>query len=121
MVPAMSSARTFTNWLWSAVSALLLVVVAAHAMEPLRADHQRVRGSAFSASTEEVSLKAATGSVVDRELVRLDRVLPPEPAAAVTVRRPVPASPILAVSGDAAAPAADFALHPISPRAPPLV
>lgn len=119
MILAMSRLSFPTNWLWSAVSALLLFVVAAHAVEPLRADHQRVRGSAFSASTEEVSLKAATRGSVAKELVRLEPMLPPGPIEPVAAAQSVAAMPILPIAGVSAAPTADPALHPLSPRAPP--
>lgn len=121
MVPAMLHPSRPITWLWSAVSALLLVVIATHAVEPLRADHLRVRGSAFSASTEEVSLKAAAPSVVARQLVQLDPVLPPQPlrvlVTASVQQAAVPAES--AVPGRSPA-TGDPALHPLSPRAPPL-
>jgi hypothetical protein len=120
MVPAMSRPSNSMNWLWSAISALLLLVVAAHAVEPLRADHQRVRGSAFSASTEEVSLGAPTRTAVVKKLVPLEPVLPVEPVAAVHAERAAAVRQALPAAGRAAAPATDPALHPLSPRAPPL-
>lgn len=107
-----------SNWLWSAVSALLLFVVAAHAVEPLRADHQRVRGSAFSASTEEVSLKAATRGAVAKELVRLEPMLPPRPVEVISTKRSAAVPQIPSIAGVSAS-VADPALHPLSPRAPP--
>lgn len=119
MVPAMSRPNIPTNRLWSAVSALLLFVVAAHAVEPMRADHQRIRGSAFSASTEEVSLKAATQAPVAKELVRLEPMLPPQPVETIPAERSATAAPPAFVSRDHPPLVADPALHPISPRAPP--
>lgn len=120
MIPAMPCLSKPTNWLWSAVSALLLFVVAAHAVEPLRADHQRVRGSAFSASTEEVSLGAAARTPVVKDLVRLEPVLPPQPVEAAPAKRAVASTQVLSLARVAGAPTADPALHPLSPRAPPL-
>lgn len=120
MFPAMSAARTLTTWLWSAVSALMLFVVTAHAVAPIQADHGGSRGSAFSASTAEVSLKAATRADVAAELVRLDPAIPPRLAVAV-LAEPEAAQPLaLRVRAQDAPLVGDPALHPLSPRAPPL-
>lgn len=119
MVPAMSAARTFSTWLWSAVSALLLLVVAAHAVAPVTAEHGPTRGSAFSASTEEVSLKAAARMDVARELVQLDPALPLQPVAVAIATRVVPGRLDGVPLRRPAQVAADPALHPLSPRAPP--
>ena len=107
------------TWLWSAVSALLLVVVAAHAVAPVSSDHWRERGSAFSASTEEVSLQASTRTTVAKDLVRLEPALPPRPVPVTTVERVAAVDPIRLVPRDTASASADSALHPVSPRAPP--
>ena len=104
---------------WSAVSALLLIVVAAHAVAPVSVDHWRERGSAFSASTGEVSLQAGTRTAVAKELVRLEPVLPPQPVPAANVERVVAADPVRLVPHDAAPPLANTTLQPVSPRAPP--
>lgn len=116
----MADARKVTNWIWGLVSAILLFVVMAHAVAPVEQDHAQGRGSAFSASTEDVSLKSGTRTVVAKEVVRLE---PLGPVAAVSIpivavlAGPVQTAPMAFA---AAAPSlAGITLTPISPRAPP--
>lgn len=117
----MTEARNMTKWIWGLVSAILLVVVAAHAVAPVPADHGRNRGSAFSASTAEVSLKSGARAVIAKDLVRLDPLGPAAGVAPVAVR---PAAAALEVDydGDRAAHwlPAESRVGPVGPRAPPL-
>lgn len=116
----MADARKFTNWIWGLVSAVLLFVVLAHAVAPVGQDHAPGRGSAFSASTEDVSLKSGTRTVVAKEIVRLEP-LGPAPAVSVPIvavlAEPVPT--VLPAFAAAAPSLAGITLTPISPRAPP--
>lgn len=118
MVPAMPSLRELTTRIWSAAAALLLAVVLAHAVAPMPQDHGRARGSAFSAATQEVSLKSGTAVSVAKELVRLEPPLPRRPVKVVSVRG-ASATVAIAVARGPVPAAHDPALHPLSPRAPP--
>lgn len=111
--------RKLPRRIWSAVTALLLAVVMAHAVAPMQQDQGRSRGSAFSASTPEVSLRSGATAIVAKELLKFEPRLPSHATVAVA---PVGFEPDRAVGSahrDAAPGTADPALHPLSPRAPP--
>jgi hypothetical protein len=123
MVAGMVDARNVTNWIWGLVSAVLLFVVVAHAVAPVGPDHAQGRGSAFSASTEDVSLKSGTRTIVAKEVVRLEPFGPvpwgtiPLSAAVLAVSvQIVPWALVASVPS-----LAGITLTPISPRAPPIV
>lgn len=114
-----TTTRTLAAWrLWA--SALLLFVVLAHAAAPLAQDQGRARGSAFSAATAEVSLKSGERATVAREQVRIDPLGPVAVVAAPSVRVDPAAAPPVPARAVPVPFVADTALHPISPRAPPL-
>jgi hypothetical protein len=117
----MADTRNVTNWIWGLVATLLLFVVAAHAVAPVTQAHGQGRGSAFSASTAEVSLQAGSRALVTKAAVRLDP-LGPVPTllmfAAETVTRP--ARPAASYRPAMISRIAETALGPISPRAPPM-
>lgn len=120
MMNAMTDISRLTDWIWGLVSALLLSVVVAHAVAPVKQDHGRGRGSAFSASTAEVSLKSGTRALVAQEVVQLEPRVPPVEAlapVAATVIDPVQA--VVRGVQSAVLPFADTTLGPISARAPP--
>ncbi|MFT4026948.1 MAG: hypothetical protein QM676_09125 [Novosphingobium sp.] len=116
----MADTRKLTNWIRGLVSALLLFVVAAHAVAPVAPDRGQGRGSAFSASTAEVSLKSGTRLEVAREIVRID---PLGPAAMPSVAALLSPAPGIPVARDGALVAhwllAESRLRPVDPRAPP--
>ena len=113
----MANLRMIRNWTWALVSAVLLLVVVAHALVPV--EHGRGRGSAFSASTEEVSLKSGARALVAKEIVHLDP-LGPLAATPLAIMASIfaPVGPEIPF-GEVAPVAASPALGPISPRAPP--
>jgi hypothetical protein len=119
----MADAHKVTNWIWSLVAMLLLLVVAAHAVAPVAQQHGQGRGSAFSASTAEVSLKSGSRVLVAKEVVRLEpqAPVPALPALPALVVPPADRPALRALPGarDFASLLAETTLGPISPRAPP--
>ncbi|MEO5586621.1 MAG: hypothetical protein ABIQ81_02895, partial [Novosphingobium sp.] len=112
--------RNLTNWIWGLASVLLLFVVVAHAIAPVEPEHGRARGSAFSASTEEVSLKSGVRTFATREIVRAEPLAPVPPAPAlVTLVTDQPAPAVLRGFAGIVPVLASTVLGPISPRAPP--
>jgi hypothetical protein len=120
MVAGMADARKLTNWIWGLASAFLLFAIVAHAVAPLEPDHRQSRGSAFSASTAEVSLKSGTRALVAKASVRLEPLVPvldvPVLLTAMTVL-PTPSVPH-GLSGTLPR-LARAVLQRINPRAPP--
>lgn len=117
----MADARKVTNWIWGLAAILILLVVVAHAIAPIEDEHARGRGSAFSASTAEVSLKSGSRVAVAKDVVPLE---PMEPVFALLVLPDIEARPatppVLSMLGIASL-LAETTLSPISPRAPPAV
>ncbi len=118
-MPGMTDVRRMTSWIWGLVSACLLFVVVAHAVAPVVQEHGRGRGSAFSASTGEVSLKSGARAAVAKDMIRVE---PPAPMADLFVPvMEMPAQPRSGIDSEAdPASSVSQALSPISPRAPPL-
>ena len=103
------------------IAPLLLVMICVHALTPLNPPSGRVSGSAFSAQTADVSLRAGHRSAVIKQAeVPRPPVPLPEPVGIVPVAAfaaLLPASvPGLGPTGP---PPATTSFRPLSPRAPP--
>jgi hypothetical protein len=117
----MNGLRELLNGCRRGVAALLLFVIAIHAASPLGQPFERHAGSAFSASTADVSLAADQRiGAVERAVVAMPAVVLPGPsivpliAVLVIDRRPLRAGP--SATGP---PPEDTTFAPLSPRAPP--
>lgn len=105
------------------VIALLVLVVCVHALAPFGESSQRLAGSAFSAGTEDVSLRAGQGAAV----TKLTEALKPPVTmitAVLAMERPtllLPAPGEIPFGLGATGPpsTATISFSPISPRAPP--
>jgi hypothetical protein len=122
-IDAMIRTGGMISKLWSAVAFVLLLVVTAHAVAPVAPELSRRSGSAFNASTQDVSLKNGSRAEVSRQVVRLEPDGPPAAMALIAVRtvgdraggdrHPHTFAPDLISSGIDTA--------PVGARAPPLV
>lgn len=116
----MADARKLTNWIWGLASAFLLFVIVAHAVAPVEPDHLHSRGSAFSASTEEVSLKSGTRALVAKASVRMEPLVPTlDVPVLLTAMAVLPTQGALYGLSEMLSQLTRAVLRRINPRAPP--
>ncbi len=100
---------------------LLLLVIAAHAAAPLGQPLERAAGSAFSAATADVAVKAGPTLPIAKRIAPI--APPPLPIAPAAVRLPmrpaVPSQPGGGLTAQIGPPAAETSFSPLAARAPP--
>jgi len=117
----MIGVRTFLDIGRGMLLGLLLLVVSAHAVSPLGPPFERTAGSAFSAATADVALKAAPVLVIAK---RIAPVTPPPLIAAIALARApllpaMTARPAGRLGTPTGPPAAESSFSPLVARAPP--
>lgn len=117
----MAAARNSFGFIRRFVAPLLLLMISVHAVTPLGEPAQRVAGSAFSAETEEVSLRSGQrGDVIKQAEVPQPPALRPAPLLATRgdlSARLAAQAPGLGPTGPPSLARSSFS--PLSPRAPP--
>lgn len=117
---------TLSRWMqgpWRIIAAVLLLVIATHAISPVGQPLNRDVGSAFSAATANVSLACA------QQVLVVKNTLPdnsPQPLPAMLALALVAVAVTDCRSheiglGPTGPPYARIAFHPLNPRAPPAV
>jgi hypothetical protein len=116
MTPPFPLLRVGRAWLL----ALLLAVIAAHAVSPLGGPLERAAGSAFSAATADVAVKAGPALAVAKRIVALT----PTPLIATLAIARASSLPVMRTRfrvdvWQTGPPAAETSFSPLAARAPP--
>lgn len=106
---------------WRFVAMALLLVVVAHATAPVVQPLDRTTGSAFSASSSDVTVACGTRVVVAKTALPDNTPQPPASLSPqpFSVHAAAPCLPDRTAFDATGPPAAQTSFHPLNPRAPP--